>query len=90
MTNIQKMVCYFTLYFTCVDVTFMNYKSFLKLIAEPMYCFPQHLHDINYIAFLEVHFKIILILYLHLFSKQANSVEATTFSVDITSFMEFF
>ena len=62
----------------------------LKLIAEPMYCFPQHLHDINYIAFLEVHFKIILTLYLHLFSKQANSVKATTFSADITSFMEFF
>ena len=55
-----------------------------------MYCFPQHLHDINYIAFLEVHFKIILTLYLHLFSKQANSVKATTFSADITSFMEFF
>ena len=84
------MVCYSTPYFNGVDVTFMNSKPFLKLIAEPMYCFPQHLHDINYIAFLEVHFKIILTLHLHLFSKQANSVEATKFSADITSFMEFF
>ena len=90
MTNIQKMVCYFTPYFTCVDVTFMNSKSFLKLLAEPMYCFPQHLHDIKYIAFLEVHFKIILTLYLNLVSKQAHSVEATKFSAEVTSFMEFF
>ena len=42
-----------------------------------MYCFPQHLHDIKYITFLEVHFKMPLILYLRLVAKQVNSVEAT-------------
>ena len=62
----------------------------LKLIAEPMYCFPQHLHHIKYITFLEVHFKILWTLCLHLVSKQANSVEATKFSANVTSFMEFF
>ena len=40
-----------------------------------MYCFPQHLHDIKYIAFL--HFKTPLTLYLRLVAKQVNSVEAT-------------
>ena len=42
-----------------------------------MYCFPQHLHYIKYITFLEVHFKMPLTLYLRLVAKQVNSVEAT-------------
>ena len=42
-----------------------------------MYCFPQHLLDIKYITFLEVHFKMSLTLYLHLVAKQVNYVEAT-------------
>ena len=42
-----------------------------------MYCFPQHLHHIKYITFLEVHFKMPLTLYLCLVAKQVNSVEAT-------------
>ena len=42
-----------------------------------MYYFPQHLHDIKYIAFLETHFKMPLTLYLRLVAKQLNSVEAT-------------
>ena len=42
-----------------------------------MHCFPQHLHDIKYITFLEVHFKMSLTLYLRLVAKQVNSVEAT-------------
>ena len=76
MANIKKMVCYSTPCFTCVDVTFMNSKS-LKPKAEPMYCFPQHLYDLKYIAFLEVHFKMAVTLYLRLVAKQVNSVEAT-------------
>ena len=42
-----------------------------------MYCFPQHLHDIKHITFLEMHFKMPLTLYLRLVAKQVNSVEAT-------------
>ena len=42
-----------------------------------MPCFPQHLHDIKYITFLEVHFKMALTLYLRLIAKQVNFVEAT-------------
>ena len=42
-----------------------------------MYCLPQHLHDIKYTTFLEVHFKMPLTLYLRLVAKQVNSVEAT-------------
>ena len=84
MANIKKMVCYSTLYFTCDDVTFMNSKSYLKPIAEPMYCFPQHLHDIKYITFLEVHFKMPLTLYFRLVAKQVNSVEATKKLVQVS------
>ena len=50
-----------------------------------MYCSIQHLHDIKYITFLEVHFKISLTLYLRLVAKQPNSAEATTKLVQMLS-----
>ena len=49
-----------------------------------MYCYPQHLHDIKYITFLEVHFKMPLTLYLLLVAKQVNSVELTKKLVQIS------
>ena len=54
-----------------------------------MYCFPQHLHDIKYITFLEVHFKMPLTLYLRLVAKQVNSVEVTKTLVQMSHFRYF-
>ena len=75
----KKMVWYFTPYFTCVDVTSMNSKSFFKNNSRTNVLFSttQHLHNIKWITFLDVHFKMPLTLYLRLLAKQVNSVEAT-------------
>ena len=92
MANMKKMVCYSTLnphliYHLMSLLWILNLS--LKLIAEPMYCFPQHLHDIKYIAILEVHFKMPLTLYLRLVAKQVNSVEVTTKLVQMSYFWHF-
>ena len=48
-------------------------------MEDRIYCFPQHFLDIKQIIFLQSHYKMPLVLYFRLVTKQVKSVETEKF-----------